>query len=166
MSEGNRPAAYEPTGGQINAAATALDELNWRSGSLTITTGMLAQVALAAAAEYGDRFPKVAGTCPMGCGSTLFMGAGGHVTCSLLGCPRPTAADELLHLPTEHVVIFDDRGWTLEHPARERVEGTMHGCAVHEALRELAGAPVRPGRYIVSGDGQKPLMFVEVRDAG
>lgn len=43
----------------------------------------------------GDR---VAGRCPMGCGETLTLGSGGHVTCSLIGCPNPTAADELLHL--------------------------------------------------------------------
>jgi hypothetical protein len=40
---------------------------------------------------------KVAGECPMGCGRTLFLGNGGHVTCSLLGCPAPCAVDELLH---------------------------------------------------------------------
>lgn len=111
-----------------------------------------------------ERLPKVAGRCPMGCGATLFVGAGGHVTCSLLGCPRPTAADELLHLPTEHYVVFDEHGWTLEHPARERIEGAMHGCAVYEQLRALDGAPVRPGRYLVSGDGLAPLTFVEVGD--
>lgn len=114
------------------------------------------------AAAYGQR---VAGECPMGCGRTLFLGHGGHVTCSLLGCPHPTAADELLHLPTEHYVVFDEQGWTLEHPARERIEGSMHGCAVHDAMRALTGAPVKPGRYMVSGDGKLPLTFAEARDA-
>jgi hypothetical protein len=53
------------------------------------------------AAEVGGNeagWPKVAGECPMGCGRTLFLGSGGHVTCSLLGCPNPAAADEWLHL--------------------------------------------------------------------
>lgn len=106
--------------------------------------------------------PKIAGACPMGCGSTLFLGEGGHVTCSLLGCSRPGAADELLHLPTEHYVVFDEQGWTLEHPACERIEGTMHGCPMHEQVRALEGAPVRPGRYLVSGDGNALLVFVAV----
>lgn len=39
---------------------------------------------------------SVAGRCPMGCGSTLFLGAGGHVTCSFVDCPDPAAVDELL----------------------------------------------------------------------
>lgn len=41
-------------------------------------------------------YPKVQGYCPMGCGATLFLGEGGHITCSWLECPRPHAADELL----------------------------------------------------------------------
>lgn len=47
---------------------------------------------------------KVQGHCPMGCGETLFLGNGGHVTCSLIGCADPTAADRLLwnsHLPVD-----------------------------------------------------------------
>lgn len=99
--------------------------------------------------------PKVAGECPMGCGATLFLGSGGHVTCSLIGCPRPTAADELLHLTTDHAVIFDDHGWTVEHPARERLDGAMHLCALHQHLRSLDGAPVAPGRYRVAYDGER-----------
>lgn len=42
-------------------------------------------------------YPRVQGRCPMGCGSTLFLGAGGYVTCSLIGCPDPGRADKLLH---------------------------------------------------------------------
>jgi hypothetical protein len=85
----------------------------------------------------------------MGCGETLFLGDGGHVTCSLLGCPNPCAADKLLHLHTDHVVTFDKDGFVLEHPTRERVEGTMHDCPIHGYLRGLDAAPMRPGRYRV-----------------
>ena len=39
----------------------------------------------------------VQGRCPA-CGwASLFLGDGGHVTCSRLDCPGPCAADELLH---------------------------------------------------------------------
>lgn len=38
----------------------------------------------------------VAGVCPMGCGETLFLGDGGHITCSYNDCPDPTAADGML----------------------------------------------------------------------
>lgn len=40
---------------------------------------------------------KVAGKCPMGCGETLFLGDGGHVTCSFNKCPNPGMVDEMLH---------------------------------------------------------------------
>lgn len=42
------------------------------------------------------RWAKVAGRCPMGCGETLFLAVGGHVTCSYAECPRPDAAADLL----------------------------------------------------------------------
>lgn len=41
--------------------------------------------------------PLVRGNCPA-CGrASLFLGAGGHVTCSIIDCPNPSAADEQLH---------------------------------------------------------------------
>ncbi|MFJ2568978.1 DUF6085 family protein [Streptomyces halstedii] len=41
--------------------------------------------------------PDVQGRCPA-CGAvSLFLGEGGHVTCSRADCPAPDAADELLH---------------------------------------------------------------------
>lgn len=39
----------------------------------------------------------VQGRCPACSGSSLFLGEGGHVTCSRIDCPDPTAADDLLH---------------------------------------------------------------------
>lgn len=50
-----------------------------------------------------DSLLRVAGRCPMGCGETLFLGLGGHVTCSLIGCPDPCAADRLLYDGRIHV---------------------------------------------------------------
>lgn len=40
---------------------------------------------------------RVQGRCPACNGSSLFLGAGGHVTCSRLDCPDPTKADDMLH---------------------------------------------------------------------
>lgn len=40
--------------------------------------------------------PWIRGYCPMGCGETLFIGAGGYITCSWLTCPNPTAVCDLL----------------------------------------------------------------------
>lgn len=41
--------------------------------------------------------PRVQGRCPACNGSSLFLGTGGHVTCSRLDCPNPTLADDQLH---------------------------------------------------------------------
>lgn len=39
---------------------------------------------------------RVAGRCPACRGSSLFLGTGGHVTCSRLECPDPTQPDRIL----------------------------------------------------------------------
>ena len=53
----------------------------------------------AAATEDGGvttSFAFVQGLCPA-CGKdSLFLGVGGHVTCSRLTCPEPAAADQML----------------------------------------------------------------------
>ncbi|MEU1088983.1 DUF6085 family protein [Streptomyces sp. NPDC005892] len=41
--------------------------------------------------------PDVQGCCPACGGSSLFLGEGGHVTCSRLDCPNPCVVDDLLH---------------------------------------------------------------------
>jgi hypothetical protein len=45
-------------------------------------------------------FVNVQGRCPACSGSSLFLGEGGHVTCSRSDCPSPTAVDNLLHRQT------------------------------------------------------------------
>lgn len=47
----------------------------------------------------GEGFPKVQGRCPACRMSTLFVGAGGYITCSWLSCPDPGAASDLLEGP-------------------------------------------------------------------
>ena len=43
-----------------------------------------------------DCYPSVKGECPE-CGSnSLFVGKGGYVTCSYIGCPNPAAPSETL----------------------------------------------------------------------
>lgn len=52
--------------------------------------------ALASTAPLAAGLPLVQGKCPA-CGRTsLFLGDGGYVTCSIIDCPNPSAADELL----------------------------------------------------------------------
>lgn len=51
-------------------------------------------------------YPRVQGKCPHGCGDTLFLGAGGHVTCSWLHCPDPAAADLFLRVDAGETVTL------------------------------------------------------------
>lgn len=95
-----------------------------------------------------DAFPRIPGYCPMGCGETLFAGSGGHITCSYLGCPEPTAVDELLgERETEHIVVFTEAGFDIQHPLRERLGGELFDCGLHAHCRSLTGPPTMPGRY-------------------
>lgn len=45
-------------------------------------------------------FPAVQGRCPACSATSLFLGEGGHVTCSRIECPDPSAADDVLHRQT------------------------------------------------------------------
>lgn len=90
----------------------------------------------------------VTGYCPLGCGETLFLGDGGHVTCGRLDCPRPDAVSDLLHdAETEHIVSFGTDGFTVRHPLRERLDDALMRCALHEHIATMDGPPVAPGRY-------------------
>lgn len=44
--------------------------------------------------------PAVQGRCPACSASSLFLGEGGHVTCSHIDCPSPASADDRLHRQT------------------------------------------------------------------
>lgn len=41
-------------------------------------------------------FPHVVGRCPACGAKSLFLAVGGYVTCSVLGCPDPSAVTNLL----------------------------------------------------------------------
>lgn len=91
----------------------------------------------------------VAGFCPYGCGETLHTADGGHIVCNGQDCPNPTAVDKLLHMPHEHIVIFTEQGFTIEHTLSERIEQSMAECPLMEALHTLGEMPVSaPGRYL------------------
>jgi hypothetical protein len=130
----------------------AVGYCEWHNGEWPDDDDILeARAAAKHIATYVECLQRVSGECPMGCGRTLFLGEGGHVTCSLLGCPNPGGVDELLHLDHEHYAVLDEQRFTVEHPARERIDGNMHDCPLHVYLRQLDGAPMKPGRYRVVG---------------
>lgn len=84
----------------------------------------------------------------MGCGSTLFLGADGYVTCSYLDCPEPDAVTTLLQdSETEHVVQFGSFGFTIRHPLRERLRDALMLCGLHIACSEMDGPPAAIGEY-------------------
>jgi hypothetical protein len=86
----------------------------------------------------------------MGCGSTLFVGSGGYVTCSYIGCPEPDAVSTLLEdRETHHVVVLGEKSFTVRHPLRERLRDELMTCDLHEALTSLDGPPRLAGRYRV-----------------
>jgi hypothetical protein len=87
----------------------------------------------------------------MGCGETLFVGSGGYITCSLDRCPNPTAVADLLeHRETEHIVVLNDESFDVQHPLRERLNGDLFRCQIHQRIAALDGPPRRPGRYRVA----------------
>lgn len=92
---------------------------------------------------------RIVTPCPACGASALIVGAGGYLTCGLIGCPDPGLIDRLLSDPfaREHVVTFDDDGWSVQHPLAERGEN-LAACGLHSFCAGLAGPPVRPGRYV------------------
>ncbi|MEI5520699.1 DUF6085 family protein [Streptomyces brasiliscabiei] len=89
----------------------------------------------------------IRGHCPA-CGASLFLGAGGYLTCQQLECPQPDAAHRILaDRETEHIVQFDDEGFTIRHPLRERLDDALMRCDLHRHCASLPGPPGAPGRY-------------------
>ena len=92
----------------------------------------------------------------MGCGETLFLGDGGYVTCSLIGCPCPDAVSTLLDdRETDHVVHLEERTFTVRHPMRERLGDALMCCDLDVDLIALNGPPRIPARYRVGRDGER-----------
>lgn len=90
----------------------------------------------------------IAGHCPMGCGTTLFVGSGGYITCSFINCPRPDAVAVILaERETEHIVQLKRHDFSILHPLRERLDNELLRCDLHAYLVGLDGPPRQPGRY-------------------
>lgn len=91
----------------------------------------------------------------MGCGKTLFVGNGGHITCSWVQCPNPAAVDEILaNAETEHIVeIVGNKPpeVRVKHPLRERVNDELFECELYaECLSVMhSRRPIKSGTYRV-----------------
>lgn len=96
---------------------------------------------------------QVSGYCPMGCGQTLFVGDGGHITCSYINCESPAAVDEILSEDeTEHIVELYRETFSVKHPLRERLDDALLTCDLGEYLKGLDGPPRITGTYRVHRD--------------
>jgi hypothetical protein len=67
------------------------DDQSWLIGEVERLLEELVETrTLLDAAQPSDPFPRLADRCPACGGTTLFVGSGGWITCSLIGCPDPT----------------------------------------------------------------------------
>lgn len=116
---------------------------------------------------------KVMGKCPMGClGESLFLAEGGHVTCSWIECPDPSAADRLLRgdaTPVESSVKQHD------NPQADRTEAvrTMvercvceHGRWAHAEGKGRCFASNCPCQAFAPSADEMPLAPETVQLAG
>jgi hypothetical protein len=100
------------------------------SSTRSAITTVLRYIATAhnSPAEPGAVHTVVQGRCPACRGASLFLGDGGHVTCSRLDCPNPTLADEQLHGETGQSDIGEIQ------VTRQRGRGVVVGHAPARAL--------------------------------
>lgn len=122
-----------PTPHAARDAALDLIAHAYKTLSAGLTPEMLAEAWPADHDPVGGS--QVAGHCPMGCGQTLRHRPNtGRIACTAGDCPRPLAITELLAAPpvTEHLINYDDVGWTIQHPLHERLDGSLMGCEATE----------------------------------
>lgn len=96
--------------------------------------------------------PRINGYCPACGAAELVMDyATANLRCDGPGCPRPTAAHEILQdSRTEHEVTFTADGFTLRHPMRERLDDDLLTCEIHRMLMRNEAPPLAPGTYRVT----------------
>lgn len=83
-------------------------------------------------------WPEVAGICPA-CGwHSLFLGAGGFVTCSRLECPAPEAASDLLALEPSATRLAVEASRVRSFRARLVVGAGQDPAEVQRTLEAIA----------------------------
>lgn len=97
-----------------------------------------------------DQYPRVRGTCPA-CGvGPLFLGEGGHVTCSWVDCKEPEAADETLQIgltiaQPDRPDPVDPAGSDLELAALHQIVAAMNGLDRQQQARTVRYLSARYG---------------------
>lgn len=87
-----------------------------------------------------------------------YLQEGEGIACTNTDCWRPSAAQEILaDRETEHVVSFDETGFVIRHPLRERLDDALLYCELHEECQEMGSPPEEgPGRYRAVYVGHDP----------
>lgn len=83
------------------------------------------------------------------------------IRCSRIECPDPLAWMKLMQQEVEvhHLVKFDDEGYTVQHPLRERAVGNLFDCKLHLRLGDESyrrDSEWAPGTYRVEWDPGAP----------
>lgn len=79
-----------------------------------------------------ERFPKVEGRCPSCRGETLRL-YDGYVTCSLIGCPNPTAVNDRLLAEPVQDTSTPPEGTDTREALRALVEAVQPVLAAHRS---------------------------------
>jgi hypothetical protein len=102
---------------------------------------------------------RIGGFCPMGCGPELGLEVAldhGRIECQNPLCPRPTAAQEILcQEHPDHIVHLSRNGWSITHPAKERLDDELSRCGLNVWLNRWRELPYGPGRYRVQVDADR-----------
>lgn len=108
-----------------------------------------------------SRFQPVKGFCPA-CGTrNLHLDHADRIVCRDDDCSDPDAAAKILaDSEIEHIVRFDDSGYfNAQHPLRERVDGALLDCAIHDEVCRwyAAGGSTAPSTWRVRRAGEHDL---------
>jgi hypothetical protein len=122
----------------LAGTAGCLEPDEWEVGRRANAIAYL-NASVAELPPEADRGRKIVGVCPMGCGETLFLGDGGHITCSYAGCPDATAAGGLV---SQAASAQRTQEAVTSAADRFKVEAELDAMRKHVAilLRSLKGA--------------------------
>lgn len=103
----------------------------------------------------------IQGFCPVCGGATLVAvptSEKAKLECSNVNCPNPTAAAIILNDDeVDHIVDFEEKGFTMRHPLRERIDDQLLNCSLHNYLLEFApnylGFDYEVGKFRVGNNG-------------
>lgn len=109
---------------------------------------------------------NIHGYCAMGCGETLQSDSEGIIECTSPECPNPGITDALLQVTMQahHMVLVNADTFVIEHPIRERADGSLFGCESHSQVQWMLDNGVySPGLYrfeIIESNSKAPGMIL------